>query len=208
MTARRRHPSGKSGPETSGPLSAVPAAFLAPLFAPLLAGALLLAGCAAAPDRAPVSSAPSVPSYAAHVKVSAGPERLSCVPYARDLSQINIRGDAWTWWDGARAASYERGPTPEPGAVLVLKRQGKSLGHLAVVTRVIDGRTVLASHANWLNGGRIYENTPVRDVSRAGDWSAVRVWYPPGNVWGRSVYAAYGFVYGPKTNRGQVAASE
>lgn len=143
------------------------------------------------------------PWYASAVRVSAGPRWQECVPYARRLSRIELHGDAWTWWASARGV-YNRGRTPAPGAVLVLKRQGNSLGHLAVVTRVVNDRLILADHANWLNRGRIYENTPIRDVSRKGDWSAVRVWYPPGHTWGKSVYTAYGFIYGDR----QVARSD
>ncbi len=191
----------------SGDLRALAAAGIA------VAAAALLAGCAPVPHQShpsraasgPASSVPSsaLPAYAAEVRVVSGPGRMECVPYARQLSGIALRGDAWSWWDAARGA-YERGRTPAPGAVLVLKRQGGSRGHLAVVTRVVDDRVVLAHHANWLNRGRVYENTPIRDVSRDGDWSAVRVWYPPGNTWGKSTYGAYGFIYG----RGQVARTE
>jgi hypothetical protein len=78
------------------------------------------------------------------------------------------------------------------------------LGHLAVVTKIAGERVILANHANWLNRGRVFENTPILDVSRKGDWTAVRVWYPPARNWGRTVYAAYGFIYG----EGQVATSD
>ncbi len=123
--------------------------------------------------------------------------RLQCVPYARQQSGIQIRGDAWTWWDQA-AGRYARGRRPEIGSVLVMRRRGGSLGHVGVVTDVIDRRTIVLSHANWLNRGQIHVDTPVRDVSSAGDWSAVRVWYTPGGVYGGSTYPAYGFIY-PRT---------
>jgi len=127
------------------------------------------------------------------VKASA---RLQCVPYARDLSTIQIRGDAWTWWAAAKGR-YERGRQPRLGAVLVLKRRGNSRGHLAVVTRIVDDREIIVNHANWLNRGRIHLDTPIRDVSPNNDWSAVRVWYTPGKVLGKSTYPAYGFIYPP-----------
>ncbi len=120
--------------------------------------------------------------------------RLQCVPYAREHSKIEIRGDAWTWWNAAKG-KYRRGKRPAVGAVLVLKRNGKSRGHLAVVTEVISDREVIANHANWLNKGQIHLNTPIRDVSRDNDWSAVKVWYTPANVLGRTAYAAHGFIY-------------
>ncbi len=122
--------------------------------------------------------------------------RLQCVHYARRHSRIEIRGDAWTWWDKAEGR-YTRGDKPAVGSVLVLKRKGASRGHLAVVTRVVNDREVVASHANWLNKGRIHVDTPIRDVSPDNDWSAVRVWYTPANVLGKSTYPAYGFIYPP-----------
>lgn len=121
--------------------------------------------------------------------------RLQCVPYARELSRIQIRGDAWTWWKQAEGR-YRRGRRPAVGSVLVLKQKGASRGgHLAVVIRIISDREIIANHANWLNRGRVHLNTPVRDVSPNNDWSAVRVWYTPGNVLGKSVYPAYGFIH-------------
>jgi len=142
--------------------------------------------------RAPAGVGQSAPRI---VKASA---RLQCVPYARDLSTIQIRGDAWTWWAAAKGR-YERGREPRLGAVLVLKRRGNSRGHLAVVTRIVSEREIIASHANWLNRGRIHLDTPIRDVSANNDWSAVRVWYTPANVLGKSTYSAYGFIYPPLT---------
>lgn len=120
--------------------------------------------------------------------------RLQCVPYARRHVKIALRGAAWTWWRGAEGR-YERGRLPQVGSVLVLKRRGRSRGHLAVVTRINGPREIIVDHANWLNRGRIHLATPVRDVSPNNDWSAVRVWYTPGNTWGRSAYPAYGFIY-------------
>ncbi len=120
--------------------------------------------------------------------------RLQCVPYARNLSGIEIRGDAWTWWHKA-AGQYERSERPEIGSVLVLRRTHRNrYGHIAVVTQIIDDREILVSHANWLNRGRIHIDTPVRDVSRNNDWSRVRVWYTPGHYLGRTIYPADGFV--------------
>ena len=89
-----------------------------------------------------------------------------------------------------------RGGKPAVGSVLVWKRTARlRLGHLAVVTALVDNRTVLVDHANWLNRGRIHRNTPVVDVSPKNDWSAVRVWYTPGNTLGARSYATRGFIY-------------
>jgi hypothetical protein len=119
---------------------------------------------------------------------------LQCVPYARRHVNISLRGEAWTWWRSAKGR-YARGRAPREGSVLVLKRRGRSLGHIAVVTRIVGPREIIVDHANWLNRGRIHLSTPVRDVSKNNDWSAVRVWYTPGKTWGRSAYPAYGFIY-------------
>lgn len=130
----------------------------------------------------------------ANPRIVTPPRRLECVSYARKLTNIQIRGNAWTWWDAAKGR-YRRGRQPAVGAVLVLRRKGRSLGHLAVVTQVASDRVVIANHANWLNRGQIHMNTPIHDVSRHNDWSAVKIWYTPGNVLGRSAYPAYGFIY-------------
>ncbi len=53
--------------------------------------------------------------------------------------------------------------------MLVLKRRGRSLGHIAVVTRINGPRDIIVDHANWLNRGRIHLGTPVRDVSKNND---------------------------------------
>ncbi len=141
----------------------------------------------------PSSGAPDAPGHLQPRIVNAS-YSLQCVPYAREQSGIQIRGDAWTWW-GQAEGRYQRGRQPEVGSLLVLRRQGRSRGHLAVVTEIVDSRTIVVRHANWLNRGRIHLDTPVRDVSGGNDWSAVRVWYTPGGVYGASTYPAYGFIY-------------
>lgn len=130
-------------------------------------------------------------------RIVSASRRLQCVPYAREQSGIQIHGDAWTWW-GTADGRYQRGQQPEIGSLLVLRRRGRSRGHLAVVTKIIDDRTLVLRHANWLNRGQIHLDTPVKDVSAGNDWSAVRVWYTPGGVYGASTYPAYGFIY-PRT---------
>src|SRR3982750_346249 len=72
-----------------------------------------------------------------------------CVPFARAASGIQIYGDAWTWWDQADGR-YARGHRPESGAVIVFARSARlPLGHVAVVSRVVEKRVVLLTHANW-----------------------------------------------------------
>lgn len=119
---------------------------------------------------------------------------LQCVPFARDLSGVQIRGDAVTWWDQA-AGRYSRAKRPQLGAVMVLKGyRNAQRGHVAVVTRMIDSRTIVIDHANWLNDGRIYIDTPVIDVSRNNDWSVVRVWSVATKAYGPRVYGVRGFI--------------
>ncbi|MFQ5973820.1 MAG: septal ring lytic transglycosylase RlpA family protein [Alphaproteobacteria bacterium] len=123
------------------------------------------------------------------------PDPLECVSYARMASKVTIRGDAWTWWQSAEG-HYRRGKEPALGSILVLKRTERlRLGHVSVVKSVVSDREVLVDHANWLNRGRIHQNIRVRDVSAHNDWSAVRVWYTPGNTFGRRTYLAHGFIH-------------
>lgn len=149
-------------------------------------------------ERAPetlslLHHAPALPRARPAVIKASRP--LQCVPYARELSGVALRGDAWTWWKKADGR-YAKGKTPRPGAVLVLSKTRRlTLGHLAVVAEVVDSRNIVVHQANWLNGGRIHRYTPVRDVSEKNDWSAVRVWYTPGNQMGSRTYAVYGFIY-------------
>ncbi|GAN81821.1 CHAP domain-containing protein [Acidocella aminolytica] len=121
------------------------------------------------------------------------PTRLSCVPYARDVSGIRLSGDAYEWWREADGI-YPRTHRPRVGAVLVLKRHGDMVdGHVAVVTAVRSRREVLVTQANWLPG-RIEHHLPVIDVSRNNNWSMVRVWYEPAHGLGITRYPAYGFI--------------
>lgn len=123
-----------------------------------------------------------------------------CVPFARAASGIQIYGDAWTWWDKA-AGRYARGTVPRPGAVIVFARSTRlPLGHVAVISRVIDERVVMVTHANWsrIDGerGHVEQDVTLTDVSDAGDWSAVRVWYRGSEGLGSTSYPVDGFIYG------------
>lgn len=121
------------------------------------------------------------------------PTRLTCVPYAREVSGIQLSGDAWQWW-GEAAGRYPRVHAPQPGAVLVFAPHGTmESGHLAVVTAVVDARRIEVTQSNWL-AYRIEHDQPVIDVSDANDWSAVRVWYEPAAAMGATVYPTYGFI--------------
>jgi len=127
---------------------------------------------------------------------------IQCVSYARQVSGIQIRGDAHTWWDQA-AGRYARGNRPRIGAVMSFRPYGAmQLGHVAAVSKVIDDRTVLLRHANWspIDGrrGQMEDNVRAVDVSPEGDWSAVRVWYAPLGGLGTTHWPVNGFIYNQK----------
>lgn len=144
--------------------------------------ALLLAGCNS-PSEGPAGDGSQ----------GGTPLAGSCVLYARAVSGIDLRGDAYTWWDGA-AGRYLRGQVPEPGAVLVLSRTDRlQRGHVAVVRQVLDDRDILVDHANWLPG-QIVTGMQVRDVSPDNDWTRLRFLNRQAGVFG-SVYPADGFIY-------------
>ncbi|MHB8528472.1 MAG: CHAP domain-containing protein [Caulobacteraceae bacterium] len=122
-----------------------------------------------------------------------------CVTFARLMSGIQIFGDAHTWWQQA-AGRYPTGVRPKSGAVLCFKPTGHMpLGHVAVVTQVLTDRVIQITHANWspIDGerGQVEKNVTVIDVSPAGDWSQVKVWYDPSRDLGATVYPTYGFIY-------------
>lgn len=123
-----------------------------------------------------------------------------CVPFARSASGIQIYGDAWTWW-GQAEGRYQRGRQPRVGAVLAFaKASNLPLGHVAVVSRIVDDRVLMLTHANWsrFDGkrGRPEQDVTLFDVSERGDWSLVKVWYRDRKGLGSSIYRAHGFIYG------------
>ncbi len=125
-----------------------------------------------------------------------------CVPFARAASGIEIYGDAWTWWSQAKG-KYPRGQEPRVGAVLTFEKTARlPFGHVLVVSRVVEPRVVMVTHANWsrINGvrGGVEQDVTVFDVSRKGDWSRVKVWYRDSQGLGGSEYPTYGFIYGPR----------
>lgn len=118
-----------------------------------------------------------------------------CAPYARQISGIDIRGNANTWW-GQAAGRYDRGHAPRIGAVLSFEATRRMrVGHVATVSKVVSDREVLLTHANWSRPGRIETDVRAVDVSAAGDWSEVRVWYGPQGGLGTSSYPTNGFIY-------------
>jgi surface antigen len=143
--------------------------------------------------------------------VAKGPDYLECVPYARQLSGIQIFGDAHTWWKQA-SGRYATGHAPRVGAVMAMEPYANSqLGHVATVSKVVDSRTILVSHANWspIEGqrGRIEKNVTVLDVSPANDWSEVRVWYQPIHNLGTTHWPVSGFIYNDRPGKTATAAA-
>ena len=121
-----------------------------------------------------------------------------CAPYAREISGIDIHGNANTWWAQAEGR-YDRGHRPVAGAVLAFDATARMrVGHVAMVSRVIGDREVLLTHANWSRRGGIERDVRAVDVSAAGDWSEVRVWFAGAGDLGTSTYPLAGFIYADK----------
>ena len=136
-------------------------------------------------------------AYEPTARVTNARARLQCVPFARRESGVELYGNANTWWAQARGR-YETAAAPSEGAVLVLRGYANAnRGHVAVVREVVSDRMLIVDHANWLNGGEITRDVPVRDVSRRGDWSEVQVWHVPGAHWGGRTYKLQGFISAP-----------
>jgi surface antigen len=129
---------------------------------------------------------------------------IQCVPYAREVSHIQLSGDAFLWWAEA-SGRYARGSTPVEGAVLNFRSIGRMpLGHVAVVTSVIDSRTILVTQANWVHGS-ITNDVTMQDVSPNNDWTEVEVELGDSH-WG-AAYPTYGFIYNQPANSTVIAAS-
>ena len=124
-------------------------------------------------------------------------EPLQCVPYARDVSGIEIYGDAYTWWDKA-PKEYSRGHKPRQGSVIVLsKTERLPYGHVAVVERVVSNREIQVTHVNFgqdYNSRRVvYHDMTAIDTSAKNDWSRVHFVMPNGGT--SRIYPVSGFVY-------------
>ena len=134
---------------------------------------------------------------------AAAQARLQCVAYARSASSVQLSGNARNWWDNAEGV-YSRGQQPLVGAVLAFSAShAMPMGHVAVVDKVIDARHILLNHANWSRPGMVERGVMAVDVSSAGDWSSVRVWYAPTRSLGLREAAAHGFIYPAKTETAQ-----
>ena len=134
--------------------------------------------------------------------------RLQCVPFARENTGIELSGNAATWWNNADGV-YQRGARPEVGSVLNFRANGRMrMGHVAVVSNVVDARNIEIDHANWsgpgASPGGVSRNITVVDVSPANDWTAVRVSLGHTGEFG-SVYPTFGFIYDRPDNGTLVA---
>ena len=129
-----------------------------------------------------------------------------CVRTVRSISDFDIRGDAWTWWNTA-ASQYERDQRPALGSVLVFKRSPRlGRGHVSLVSQIVDRRTIEVDHS-WLDGRGLRRNMRVVDVSPRNDWSAVRVWHEPSDQLGMRVYTTYGFIL-PEDDEPQIRQAD
>jgi surface antigen len=122
---------------------------------------------------------------------------LNCVQFVRQVSSVELSGNAWMWWSNAKGR-YNIGHRPARNSVLVFQRtKAMPSGHVAVVRDVVDRRTILIEHANWAprNGlkGRISTEL-VEDISENNDWTSVRVMYKPSMSFGKP-YATNGFIH-------------
>ncbi len=118
---------------------------------------------------------------------------VECAPFARALTGIRLTGAAADWWAQA-GGRYTRSQDPDVGSLLVFRRSGRLPdGHVAVVSQVVSRRQIMVTQANWVHH-RVTEDQPVIDVSQAGDWSAVRVWWPPAGQFGVTYYQTFGFI--------------
>lgn len=123
---------------------------------------------------------------------------LQCAPFAREVSGIEIFGNANTWWNQA-AGRYGRGHEPRVGAVLSFaSSRSMPVGHVAMVSKVVNDREVLLTHANWSYRGGVERNVRAIDVSPNNDWTDVRVWYGPIGDVGLRSNPTNGFIYADK----------
>lgn len=146
-------------------------------------------------------------SLLAAVPAAAGASILNyngqCVPFARAASGVQIYGDAWTWWAQAEGR-YPRGSSPRVGSVIAFAKSPRlQLGHVAVVSRIVERRVLMITHANWsrFDGkrGRVEQDVTLFDVSPDNDWSAVRVWFRGSEGLGSTIYPVHGFIYGSRS---------
>ncbi|MGI4745084.1 MAG: CHAP domain-containing protein [Janthinobacterium lividum] len=136
---------------------------------------------------------------------SAGLPVLQCVAFARSNTDIALTGNAANWWQNAEGV-YARGSAPEVGSVLNFRANDRMrLGHVAVVTSMVDSRTIQIDQSHW-NARGISRDVSVVDVSENNDWTAVRVELGHQGVYG-SIYPTYGFIYARPDSSGRIVTA-
>ncbi|WP_342630177.1 CHAP domain-containing protein [Nguyenibacter vanlangensis] len=133
---------------------------------------------------------------------------IQCVAFAQADSDVALHGNAANWWYNA-AGVYARGSAPESGSILNFRANRRMpLGHVAVVTDIVDSRTITIDQSHWAQRG-ISRHVSVIDVSPNNDWTAVRVALSHNGAYG-SIYPTYGFIYARPDTTGHVmmASSE
>ncbi len=131
---------------------------------------------------------------------------LQCVAFARADSGIELTGNAVNWWSNAEGI-YARGLRPETGSVLSFRANGHMrLGHVAVVSDVLNSRTIEIDHSHWGSRG-VSHAMSVIDVSEDNDWSAVRVEIGHTGTFG-GIYPTHGFIYPRPDRTAEVAPAD
>lgn len=177
--------------------------------------ALLFAGLA---EAAPIGNKNSASRTSKTVtgKSTAGKTaqpRWNCVSYVKSETGLELRGDAWRWWAGAKEVGMSRVNAPATGSILVLKKTKRlPKGHVGLVSQVISDREIVLDHANWgwsrNTRGKVHKAMRVIDVSPKNDWSQLRFRADGVDSFGR-IYPAYGFIVpGEKSNRKPAAPAE
>jgi surface antigen len=134
-------------------------------------------------------------------RYAGGAHVIQCVAFAKQDAGIVISGNARDWWYNAEG-TYQRGHAPESGSVLAFSATGRMpLGHVAVVSDVVDSRTITIDQSHW-GGPGIARDIEVKDVSENNDWTAVRVQLGHGGDFG-SIYPTHGFIY-PRADNGRI----
>jgi surface antigen len=155
-------------------------------------------------SRSVRTAPPVAATRASHRSRAAGTTRqasggISCVPYARSVTGMAISGNGGEWWNNS-AGRYARGQRPQVGSILSFPGSGgMRLGHVAVVSRIVQPRMIEIDHSNWggpgIRRGTVMRNVRVIDVSSDNSWTRVRVqvgW--TSENFGRE-YPTHGFIH-------------
>lgn len=153
----------------------------------------------------PLQAHASSRHHHSRIRVASAPHVIQCVAFARSASDIVLIGNAVNWWQKARGV-YARGTAPEVGSVLNFRANSHMrLGHVAVVSEIVDSRTIQIDQSHW-NANGISRDVSVIDVSQNNDWSAVRVAIGHGDTFG-SIYPTYGFIYPRPDSSGRIVTA-